>query len=66
MIKYCGCKTGSNLVKVSGNIKIAGVYSNPPAVQFQDDLYGRGNRVHTPLKSNTGAKYRCTVCGKES
>lgn len=34
---------------------------------FQDDLYGRGRRVHNDCKSGTPgvAKIRCTVCKNE-
>jgi len=33
--------------------------------KFQDQRYGKGQRVHNPLKSTkTGDKWRCTVCGR--
>lgn len=65
MIKFCGCRTGSNTVKTGTGIVIKGVYTNSQAVIFQDSLYGKGQRVHTPLSGSRGSKYRCTVCGKE-
>jgi len=32
---------------------------------FQDERYGKGNRVHNKTKKGTPDKpqYRCTVCG---
>ena len=54
------------MVKVSGEQKVVGIYRHPRSIAFQDELYGKGYRVHTPLISIRGVKYRCTVCGKES
>lgn len=33
---------------------------------YQDDVYGKGQRVHNPKKAVVGTKPRvtCTVCGK--
>lgn len=31
---------------------------------FQDSRYGKGVRVHNPIRSNR-LKWRCTVCGKD-
>lgn len=36
--------------------------------ESQDQLHGKGNRVHNPAASKAGTsktKWRCTVCGKE-
>jgi hypothetical protein len=35
---------------------------------YQDEKYGKGNRVHTTGVGNTktGPKYTCTVCTRES
>ena len=34
--------------------------------EFQDARYGKGQRVHNPMrKSGKLLGYRCTVCGKE-
>jgi hypothetical protein len=30
--------------------------------EFQDEVYGKGNRICNETKSN---KVRCTVCGRE-
>jgi len=30
--------------------------------EYQDQRYGKGNRVHNPRKEKT---YACTVCGRE-
>lgn len=31
---------------------------------YQDDTYGKGNRVHNVVKSKTGSEVAtCTVCG---
>ena len=65
MIKYCGCKTGSNITKSGGTTRVSNIYANSQAVIFQDDLYGKGMRVFTPLNGSKGFKLRCTVCGKE-
>lgn len=40
------------------------------AAKYQDETYGQGNRVHTPINKNrsdraAGPQYRCTVCGQE-
>jgi hypothetical protein len=32
------------------------------ASKFQDEMYGKGKRAHTPM---VGGKMRCTVCGNE-
>ncbi len=33
--------------------------------EYQDKMYGKGKRVHTPMKAgNKEGKYRCTVCAK--
>ncbi len=35
--------------------------------EFQDETYGRGNRVFNETYSGTKVSgYRCTVCGKET
>jgi hypothetical protein len=65
MIKYCGCTSGSNISKSNGNIRITNIYANSQAVKFQDDLYGKGMRIFTPLTAGKGTTRRCTVCGKE-
>lgn len=31
--------------------------------EYQDEKYGKGNRVHNKMIGDKG--YRCTVCGKE-
>lgn len=31
---------------------------------FQDERYGKGNRVMNPLKKGDKQQHRCTVCGK--
>jgi len=34
--------------------------------EYQDKVYGKGNRVHNEKKpKGTAKEYRCTVCGKE-
>jgi len=33
--------------------------------QYQDDRYGKSNRVHNVGGSKGKEKLRCTVCGKE-
>lgn len=34
--------------------------------EYQDKMYGRGQRVHNPCKRGTDSvDYRCTVCGKK-
>lgn len=35
--------------------------------EFQDQTYGKGNRVHNPIKgkTTTDQRVRCTVCGNE-
>ena len=35
--------------------------------EYQDEIYGKGNRVHNPLKTSQHEqpKYRCTVCKQE-
>jgi len=33
---------------------------------FQDDRYGKAQRVHNPYKAGIGkVGYRCTVCGRQ-
>lgn len=34
--------------------------------EFQDQTYGRGQRVHNPCRKGLGpvTGYRCTVCGR--
>jgi hypothetical protein len=34
------------------------------AHQYQDQKYGKGNRVHNEMKPGSN-KVRCSVCGKE-
>lgn len=38
---------------------------NGPAAKFQEQEYGKGNRLHNPCGSKGAKKARCTVCGKE-
>lgn len=34
------------------------------AALSQNNMYGKGNRMHNPLgKETAGKKFRCTVCG---
>lgn len=33
--------------------------------KFQDKIYGKDMRVHTPTKKEDNKIYRCTVCGRE-
>jgi len=35
--------------------------------EYQDEVYGKGNRVHNPTLKQVGNQpvYRCTVCKKE-
>lgn len=33
--------------------------------EFQDKEYGKGSRVHNPIKGPSAVRFRCTVCGKE-
>lgn len=33
--------------------------------EYQDEKYGKGNRVANSMKSTSATKFRCTVCGKE-
>ena len=38
--------------------------NNKCVSKFQDEKYGKGNRVHNPMqKKSTKITYRCTVCG---
>lgn len=34
--------------------------------EYQDQKYGKYNRVMNSCEDSSGGKYRCTVCGKES
>lgn len=33
--------------------------------EFQDELYGKGNRLFNEIGKDQKSGYRCTVCGKE-
>jgi len=35
------------------------------AQKFQDEKYGRDNRVHNPMKKGDKGGARCTCCGTE-
>lgn len=47
-------------------LKCEATSCNPSSLagRFQDKTYGKGNRVHTPVKPPSGkvSNYRCTVC----
>jgi len=47
-IKFCGCT--------------ADKFGNTSGAKFQDQQYGRGNRVHTLLGDKSLGS--CSVCGK--
>jgi hypothetical protein len=32
--------------------------------EYQDKIYGKGMRLHTPKEEPEKNGYRCTVCGK--
>lgn len=34
--------------------------------KYQDERYGKGNRVMNERKKDSTSKYRCTVCGEET
>lgn len=39
---------------------------NRAAAQYQNTVYGLGNRVHNPIsKEPKGAHWRCSVCNNE-
>ncbi len=38
--------------------------ASSPAAKAQDELYGKGMRVHNPRLNNKAP--RCTVCGREN
>ncbi len=42
-------------------IKKCNTCSNKP--HTQDELHGKGNRVHNEVKKQLDTEYRCTVCG---
>lgn len=33
--------------------------------EYQDSVYGKGNRVMNPYGKSQDSGYRCTVCGRE-
>lgn len=33
--------------------------------EYQDDRYGKGNRVVIPIKGVSTTTYRCTVCAQD-
>ncbi len=33
---------------------------------FQDERYGKGNRLHNERGGKNRGSYRCTVCGNEA
>ncbi|CAB4174263.1 hypothetical protein UFOVP1138_83 [uncultured Caudovirales phage] len=51
-IKKCECQQSKNTTG---------------GADYQDQLYGKGNRVHNCAKNAKGDKtFKCTVCGKKS
>ncbi len=34
------------------------------AHEYQDKRYGKGMRLHNPMKEKDGKNWRCTVCGR--
>jgi len=50
-----------------GDIVIKKCSNNKCESSFQDEKYGKGNRVQNPMqKKGTKVTYRCTVCGTVS
>jgi hypothetical protein len=73
MIAYCGCvvsranftvPSAAARAEVKPRVEIP-VLRRGDAVAFQDATYGKGMRVHNPLKRKPkeGQRGRCSVCG---
>jgi len=35
-----------------------------PATKFQDEVYGKGMRVHNSRSAESEGNWRCTICGR--
>lgn len=76
MIAYCGCVKATFIFVHCGTASTSQAANPKPraylnfaeatrGAEAQDQMYGRGNRVHNPLpkKPQQEQRARCTVCG---
>lgn len=52
----CDCEHNRDVIDPAGKY---------PGIRGQDELYGKGRRLHNPCKTDSSPHYRCTVCGTE-
>lgn len=56
------CRISQSGLKNSNNLKFMAIKKCTCVSEFQDGIYGKGNRWCNEMKGN---KVRCTVCGRE-